>query len=112
MLSGLSDKNESLENSEKVKIHKELSYAYFKFIRKIIVDFIPKRIKHKMVNAFINSLDTNLYEKIFQKYLLENKTDTILSREDENFEEDRQDAKKKLDAVKKALSNMIDIQYF
>lgn len=73
---------------------------------------VPKRIKHKLINSFVEQLDSKLNENIFQKYLLENKINTVLLREDENFQEDRQDADKKLAAVKQALNNMIDIQYF
>jgi len=110
LLSGLSDEKESQGWSEKVKLHKDLSCCYFEIFRKIVRDFVQQRIKHKMVKAFVKNLDKNLNEKIFQVYLFEEKFKKTLL-EDKNYEEYRYDAEAKLDAVKKALNAMIDIQY-
>ncbi|XP_022181160.1 dynamin-1-like protein [Myzus persicae] len=111
LLSGLNNTDESLESSEQVKLHRDLSQCYFEYIRKIVRDFVPKRIKHKMINSFLKVLDKRLNEKIFQTYLIEKKIDEVLL-EDESFQKDRQDLDIKLDAVNKALKSMIDIQYY
>jgi len=111
LLSGLNNQEVSLESSEQVKLHRDLSQCYFEYIRKIIRDFVPKRIKHKMINSFLKDLDKRLNEEIFQTYLIEKKIDEVLL-EDESFKNDRNNVEAKLDAVRKALKSMIDIQYF
>jgi len=110
LLTGLNNNDESLESSEQVKLHRDLSQCYFEYIRKIVRDFVPKRIKHKMINCFLKVLDKRLNEEIFQTYLIEKKIDEVLL-EDESFQKDRKDLDTKLDAVMKALKTMIDIQY-
>jgi len=110
LLSGLNNQEVSLESSEQVKLHRDLSQCYFEYIRKIVRDFVPKRIKHKMINSFLKVLDKRLNEEIFQAYLIEKKIDEVLL-EDESFKKDRNNIETKLDAVSKALKNMIDIQY-
>lgn len=111
LLSGLNNEEASLELSEQIKLHRDLSYCYFEYIRKIVRDFVPKRIKHKMINSFLKDLDKRLNEEIFQTYLIEKKIDEVLL-EDESFKNDRNNVEAKLDAVRKALKSMIDIQYF
>ncbi|XP_060867588.1 dynamin-1-like protein [Metopolophium dirhodum] len=110
LLTGLNNNDESLESSEQVKLHRDLSQCYFEYIRKIVRDFVPKRIKHKMINCFLKVLDKRLNEEIFQTYLIEKKIDEVLL-EDETFQKDRNNVETKLDAVMKALKTMIDIQY-
>jgi len=110
LLSGLNNNEVSLERSEQIKLHKHLSKCYFEYIRKIVRDFIPKRINHKMINLFLKNLDKRLNEEIFQTYLKEKKIDEILSV-NEGFENNRKNVETKLDTVKSALKNMIDIQY-
>ncbi|CAI6348723.1 unnamed protein product [Macrosiphum euphorbiae] len=110
LLTGLNNNDDSLESSEQVKLHRDLSQCYFEYIRKIVRDFVPKRIKHKMINSFLKVLDKRLNEEIFQTYLIEKKIDEVLL-EDESFQKDRKDLDIKLDTVMKALKNMIDIQY-
>ncbi|CAI6349193.1 unnamed protein product [Macrosiphum euphorbiae] len=111
LLSGLNNQDVSLESSEQVKLHRDLSQCYFEYIRKIVRDFVPKRIKHKMINSFLKVLDKRLNEEIFQTYLIEKKIDEVLL-EDETFQKDRNNVETKLDAVRKALKNMVDIQYY
>ncbi|KAE9544744.1 hypothetical protein AGLY_000286 [Aphis glycines] len=111
LLSGLNNQEVSLESSEQVKLHRDLSICYFEYIRKIVRDFVPKRIKHKMINSFLKDLDKNLNQEIFQTYLIEKKIDEVLL-EDESYKKDRIDVEAKLDAVRKALKSMVDIQYF
>jgi len=111
LLSGLNNNDDDLESSEQVKLHRDLSICYFEYIRKIVRDFVPKRIKHKMINSFLKDLDKRLNQEIFQTYLIDNKIDEVLL-EAERFQEDRKDVIIKLDAVKKGLKSMVDIQYF
>lgn len=111
LLSGLNNQEVSLESSEQVKLHRDLSICYFEYIRKIVRDFVPKRIKHKMINSFLKDLDKRLNQEIFQTYLIEKKIDEVLL-EDESYKKDRIDVEAKLDAVRKALKSMVDIQYF
>ncbi|KAE9544736.1 hypothetical protein AGLY_000278 [Aphis glycines] len=111
LLSGLNNNDNDLESSEQVKLHRDLSICYFEYIRKIVRDFVPKRIKHKMINSFLKDLDKRLNQEIFQTYLIDNKIDEVLL-EDERFQVDRKDVLIKSDAVKKALKSMVDIQYF
>lgn len=111
LLSGLNNQEVSIESSEQVKLHRDLSICYFEYIRKIVRDFVPKRIKHKMINSFLKDLDKRLNQEIFQTYLIEKKMDEVLL-EDESYEKDRIDVETKLDAVRKALKSMVDIQYF
>lgn len=112
LLTGLNyNKNEaSLELPEQIKLHKHLSKCYFEYIRKMVRDFVPKRINHKMINLFLKNLDKRLNEDIYQTYLKEKKIDEILS-ENESFEKNRKNVETKLDAVRNALKNMVDIQY-
>ncbi|CAH1712876.1 unnamed protein product [Aphis gossypii] len=111
LLSGLNNHDDDLESSEQVKLHRDLSICYFEYIRKIVRDFVPKRIKHKMINSFLKDLDKRLNQEIFQTYLIEKKIDEVLL-EDESYKKDRIDVEAKLDAVRKALKSMVDIQYF
>nr|QQL12339.1 cytochrome P450 CYP6CY8 [Aphis craccivora] len=111
LLSGLNNQEVSLESSEQVMLHRDLSICYFEYIRKIVRDFVPKRIKHKMINSFLKDLDKRLNQEIFQTYLIDNKIDEVLL-ESESYKKDRIDVEAKLDAVRKALKSMVDIQYF
>lgn len=110
--------DESSENGEDDKTsehiinsHKDLVYNYFEFISEIVGDFVSKRIKLDMVNAFVNDLDKHLCKQVFQTHFIEKKIDKIFLDE-ENLQEDRKDAEKKLDSVRKALKIMLDIKYF
>ncbi|CAI6345395.1 unnamed protein product [Macrosiphum euphorbiae] len=109
LLSGLNNQDIPLESSEQIKLHKYLSQCYFEYIRKIVRDFVPKRIVHKMVNSFLKNLDKRLNEEIFQTYLKENKIGEVLI-EDESIINERKDVEIKLDAVGKALKIMVDIR--
>ncbi|CAI6346074.1 unnamed protein product [Macrosiphum euphorbiae] len=109
LLSGLNNQDIPLESSEQIKLHKYLSQCYFEYIRKIVRDFVPKRVVHKMVNSFLKNLDKRLNEEIFQTYLKENKIGEVLI-EDESIINDRKDVEIKLDAVGKALKTIVDIR--
>ncbi|XP_001949574.1 dynamin-1-like protein [Acyrthosiphon pisum] len=109
LLSGLNNQDVPMESSEQIKLHKYLSYCYFEYIRKIVRDFVPKRIVHKMVNSFLKNLDKRLNKEIFQAYLKENKIAEVFV-EDESIINDRNNVEIKLDAVGKALKTMVDIR--
>lgn len=111
MLSGLDDLDESIETSKQVKMHKHLTQVYFSFVRKQIRDFVPKRIHHKMVKLVLDEFESHLQDHVFTPYVMNRTVDQVLV-EDESTVEDRQRAEKLLDAVNKALQNMIDIQCF
>jgi len=111
LLSGHNNQEVSLESSEQVKLHRHLSQCYFDYIRKIVRDFVPKRINHKMVISFLKVLDKRLNEEIFQAYLKENKIDEVLL-EEESIRNDKKINEIKLDAVEKALKSLDNIQYF
>lgn len=110
MLSGLDDLDETLETSKQVKLHRNLTRCYFNFTRKIICDFVPKRIKQKMVNLILKDLDSHLIEFVFEPYLINRCFDQVLA-EEESVVEDRNQAELMLNAVNKALSNMPELQF-
>lgn len=111
LFSGQSDEEQFLETSKQVNLHKDFIKCYFELVRKTVKDFVPKRIKHKMINSFVKDLDKRFCEELFQKYLLENKIDLILS-EEESTQEEREHTVLVLDSVRKALKNMLEVQYF
>lgn len=111
LFSGQSDEEQCLETSKQVNLHKDFIQCYFDFVRKSVKDFVPKRIKHKMVYSFVKDLDKRFCEELFQKYLMENKINLILS-EKESAQEDKEHTVLILNSVRKALKNMLEIQYF
>lgn len=110
MLSGLDDFDETIESSKQVKMHRNLVKCYFRFIRRNVRDFVPKRIQHKMVNLIMEELDNQLNEKVFEPYVINSSFEKVFA-EDESVIEDRIQSQKLLDAVNKALTNMIEVQY-
>uniref|UniRef100_A0A2S2NZJ5 GED domain-containing protein n=1 Tax=Schizaphis graminum TaxID=13262 RepID=A0A2S2NZJ5_SCHGA len=111
LLTGLNYEESPQELPEQIKLHKYLCQCYFEYIRKIVRDFVPKRISHKMINSFIKDLDKRLNEEIFQTCLREENIGEILS-EHESIEKNRKDIEIKLGAIKSAIKTMVDIQYF
>lgn len=111
MLFGFQDIEESVDTSKQVKMHQNLTKVYFDFIRKKIRDFVPKRIHHKMVKLVLDEFENHLQDHVFTPYVINRTIDQVLV-EDELTVQDRQRAKMLLDAVNKALQNMIDIQCF
>lgn len=111
MLSGLNDLDNTIETSKQVKIHRCLTQCYFDFIREIIRDFVPKRIHHKMVKLILDDFEHHLDEFVFTPYVLNRSFDEVLVEED-GVIEDRNRVEKMLNAVNKALKNMIDIQCY
>ncbi|XP_003241122.1 dynamin-1-like protein [Acyrthosiphon pisum] len=111
MLSGLNDLDNTIETSKQVKIHRCLTQCYFDFIREIVRDFVPKRIHHKMVKLILDDFEHHLDEFVFTPYVLNRSFDEVLVEEDSVIE-DRNRVEKMLDAVNKALKNMVDIQCY
>jgi len=111
MLSGLNDLDNTIETSKQVKIHRCLTQCYFDFIREIIRDFVPKRIHHKMVKLVLDDFEHHLDEFVFTPYVLNRSFDEVLA-EEEGIIEDRNRIENMLNAVNKALKNMIDIQCY
>ncbi|KAL4107245.1 hypothetical protein QTP88_017629 [Uroleucon formosanum] len=111
MLSGLNDLDYTIGTSKQVKIHRCLTQCYFDFIREIILDFVPKRIYHKMVKLILDDFEHHLDEFVFTPYVINRSFDEVLVEED-GIIEDRNNVEKMLDAVNKALKNMIDIQCY
>lgn len=111
MLCGLNDLDTSIETSKQVKMHRNLTNCYFNFIRKNVRDFVPKRIQHKMINIILDEFDSKLDEYVFTPYVI-NRTFEEVLKEEESIIEDRKRAEQLLDAVNKALENMLYIQCF
>lgn len=110
ILSGINDLDETLESSKQVKMHRNLTYCYFEFVRKIVRDFVPKRIIYKMVNHVLNNIDHYMHEYVFTPYVTNRSIDQVLV-EDNNIVDDRNRAEQLLNAVNKALTTISDIQY-
>jgi len=111
MLCGLNDLDSTLETSKQVKIHRCLTHCYFDFIREIIRDFVPKRIHHKMVKLILDDFEYHLHEYVFTPYVISRSFDDVLAEED-GVIEDRNRVEQMLNAVNKALKNMVDIQCY
>lgn len=111
MLSGLNDSEKNINTSTQVQIHKSLTKCYFDFIRKIIIDFVPKRIHHKMVKLVLDTFEQELDEKVFTPYVINRSFEEVMT-EEEGVIEERQKIEEMLNAVNIALKNMIDIQCF
>lgn len=109
ILSGLNDLDETLECSKQVKIHRNITRCYFEFIRKIVLDFVPKRIIHKMVKYVLNSIDHYMHKFVFTPYVLNQSIGQVLV-EDEHIIEKRNRVSQLLNAVNKALKTMVDVQ--
>lgn len=109
ILSGINDLDETLESSKQVKMHKNLTRCYFDFVRKIVRDFVPKRVLHKMVNHVLNNVDHYMHDFVFMPYVVNRSMDQVLT-EEESVVDDRNRAEQMLIAVNKALKTMMDIQ--
>lgn len=110
LLSGRND-IETLESSKQVKMHRNLTNCYFKYVMKIVQDFVPKRIIHKMVNYVVNNIDHYMHDLVFTPYVVNRVIDQVLVEEQQVID-DRNRAVLMLGAVNKALKSMADIQCF
>lgn len=110
LLSGRNDL-ETLESSKQVKMHRNLTSCYFRYVRNIVQDFVPKRIIYKMVNYVVNNIDHYMHDLVFTPYVVNRVIDQVLV-EEQNVIDDRNRAVLMLSAVNKALKSMADIQCF
>lgn len=108
-LTGLNDWDKTMEISKQVQVHTNLTKCYFEFIRKHVRDFVPKLIQDKMINAVLNEFENHLHKYVFTPYIENNSIIDVLA-EKESMIKDRQRVKQLLDAVNKALDNMIYLQ--
>lgn len=111
MLLGHNDLDKTYETSKQVKMHRELTQCYFKFVRRNVRDFVPKHIIYRMVNHVLDNIDHQVYISVFTPYVVNRSIDQLLI-EDENSIDERIRAEQLLNAVNKALRNMMDIQCF
>lgn len=110
LLSGIrDDENKTSMMPKYIKLHRDLADCYFRYVRKNVRDFVPKSIKHTMMNLFVKDFDKRLCTEVFQTF--ENHIDQILL-EEHSVLEDKKETETRLDAVNEALKNMLDIQYF
>lgn len=110
LLSGRND-TETLESSKQVKMHQNLTDCYFRYVRKVVQDFVPKRINYKMVNYIVNNIDHYMHDMVFTPYVVNRVIDQVLV-EEQHVIDDRNRAMFMLSAVNKALKSMADIQCF
>jgi dynamin 1-like protein len=108
LLSGRND-IETLESSKQVKMHQNLTDCYFRYVRKIVQDFVPKRIVYKMVNYVVDNIDHYLHDLVFTPYVVNRMIDQVLV-EEQHVIDDRNRAVLMLSAVNKALKSIADIQ--
>jgi len=111
LLSGINDLDKTTDISQQVIIHHNITKCYFNFIRKNVIDFVPKRIQHKMVYLVLDEFDKHLYEDVFTSYVINRSYDEVLA-EEEGVVEERKRIEQMLDAVNKSLQSMIDIQCY
>ena len=70
ILTGLNDFNITIEALKQIMMHKWLTQCYFDFISEMIIDFVPKRIYHKMVKLVLDDFENELDEKVFTPYVI------------------------------------------
>lgn len=109
VLSGLDDLDETLESSKQVRMHRDVTRCYFDFVRRMVRDFVPKRIVHKMVNHVLDTIDHYMHDTVFAPYVNNKCIDQVLVEEDDAAA-DRNRAERTLNAVNNALKTMMDIQ--
>jgi len=87
LLSGINDLDKTMNTSQQVTIHHNITKCYFNFIRKNVIDFVPKRIQHKMVNLVLDEFDKYLQEDVFTSYVINKSYDEVLAEEEGIVEE-------------------------
>lgn len=105
----LNDLEDTEESTKQVKTHRLLVECYFITVRKIVLDFVPRRIKHRMLHTVLNTFESRMHQEIFVPYVVERAFDKVLV-EEESVKEDRQKTEEMLKAVDKALNIMVEIQ--
>ncbi|XP_050541198.1 dynamin-1-like protein [Daktulosphaira vitifoliae] len=109
ILSGTNELNKNNEISNQVEFHRKLTKCYFKFVRKNVMDFVAKRIHYKMIDSILDNFEKYMIQNIFEPYMRENKFNEILQEEEEIIKS-RIKAEMNLNAVKKALETMTEVQ--
>lgn len=109
MLSILNNLADTNDCTKQVKAHRILVECYFLSIRKIVRDFVPKCIKHRMVQTVLTTFENRMHQEVFVPYMVERAFDRVLV-EEESFKEDRMKTEEMLKAVDKALNIMVEIQ--
>ncbi|VVC44003.1 Dynamin GTPase effector,Dynamin-type guanine nucleotide-binding (G) domain,Dynamin, GTPase region [Cinara cedri] len=109
MLATLNNLEDTSNSTKEVKAHRILVECYFVSVRKIVQDFVPKRIKYKMLQKVLDTFESRMHQEVFVPYVVEQAFDRVLV-EEESVKEDRVKAEEMLKAVDKALNIMVEIQ--
>lgn len=109
MFATIGDLEDTQDTTKQVKSHRILTECYFVFVRRIVQDFVPKRIKHRMLQTVLTTFESRLQQEVLVPYVVERAFDRVLV-EEESVKEDRQKAEEMLKAVHKALDIMVEIQ--
>ncbi|XP_050541201.1 dynamin-1-like protein [Daktulosphaira vitifoliae] len=111
IFSGVNELDDNMKTSKQVKFNSEVIKYYFLFVKKIVADFVPKRIQHKMVDFIVEEFENYLIKNLFEPCMEEQKFNEILE-EDPNVTKLRIKSKTTLKAINKALITMGEVQYF
>lgn len=108
-LHDLDDASDDGGGGKQVKWHRVLAECYFAFVRGVVQDYVPKRIKHRMVHTVLAAFESRMHAEVFVPYVVDRAFDRVLVEED-GAKEDRLKAEEMLKAVDKALDIMVEIQ--
>lgn len=109
MSSMLNDLEDTQDSTKQVKTHRIMTECYFVSVRKIIQDFVPKRIKHRMLQTVLTAFENRMHQEVFVPYVIQRAFDKVLI-EEESVKEDRLRTEEMLKAVDEALNIMVEIQ--
>lgn len=109
MFDALNDLEDTDESTKQVKTHRILTECYFNTVRKVVQDFVPKCIKHRMLQTVLSTFESRMHQEVFVPYVVERAFDRVLV-EEESVKEDRQKTEEMLKTVDKALNIMVEIQ--
>lgn len=104
--------NYTNEINVQVKLHKQFTRCYFEFIRDTLIDFVPNRINHKLVNFVLQKFDKKLKADVFIPFILaciNNPSSGRLLVEKAGVAEERQCKELLLNAVNKAFKSLEDV---
>lgn len=109
MSSILNDLEDTKNSTKQVKTHRILTKCYFVSVRKIVQDFVPKLIKHRMLQTVLIAFENRMNQEVFVPYVVQRTFDKVLN-EEESVKEDRLKTEEMLKAVNEALNIMVEIQ--